>query len=269
MKKIKKRLDDAGVLPATSGEVMQSPVLDPLRDALFLDLDGTLIDIVADPGAVVAPASLVHVLELLARRWDNAIAIISGRPITAVDLILAPLRLSAVGVHGAEIRIHRDADIVRSGRAINAPLASRIAALAEVPGVLIEDKGVAIAVHYRQVPPDRLGELRRRVQRAIRDEPSSDVALLEGKRVFEIKPAAMNKGTGLAELMRHPPFTGRRPIFLGDDVTDEYAFARLPEWGGLGIAVGVLRKGAEFALPDAAAVRQWLHSMVDGRSVAR
>jgi trehalose 6-phosphate phosphatase len=164
-------------------------------------------------------------------------------------------------VHGAELRIEPGSAPTRRRSEIPDRLRARIVRLGAYPGVLIEDKGVAIAIHYRMAPPDVFEHLRTGARRALEEEDPVRFSLLEGKRVLEIKPADLNKGTGLAELMGCAPFRGRRPVFAGDDITDQYAFARLSEWNGLGIAVGPVRPGAQLQLTDTAAVRQWVHEL--------
>src|SRR5690606_32811677 len=141
---------------------MTLPELDFANDALFLDLDGTLIDIAPSPDDVFAPQQLVNSLEILARRLDNAIAVVSGRPIATIDALIAPLRLPAAGVHGAEVRFETgQANISRPAPPIPNGVRWLLAPLAEIPGVLVEDKTIAIAVHFRQAPSaaDRVQEI--------------------------------------------------------------------------------------------------------------
>jgi len=241
---------------------MTFPVIDPEKDALFLDLDGTMIDIAPHPDDVVAPRRLIECLARLNEQLSGAVAIISGRPIAAIDALLAPLLLPAAGVHGAEIRfeqgqksVHRVAPAIPSGvRWLLAPLAN-------VPGVVIEDKTVAIAVHFRQAPAaaERVREI---VELAVGAHETDELTIVPGKCVYEIKHARFSKGTAVAEFMERPPWTGRRPVFVGDDVTDEAAFAVLPKWHGKGLAVGEDRPGARARFKSAAEVRHWLASLV-------
>jgi trehalose 6-phosphate phosphatase len=247
---------------------MPRPLLDPVVDALFLDLDGTMIDIAATPGEVHAPASLVTDLAALCSSLGGALAVVSGRSIETIDALLAPLRVPAAGVHGAELRF--DADGVLSRRP--APLVPNgvrwlLAPLARLPGVLIEDKGTAIAVHYRQAPSFSQ-KVRYTVERAVRAHPGEGLTVIAGKCVFEIKNAGFSKGTALAAFMARAPWSGRRPVFVGDDVTDEAAFAELPQWGGLGMAVGKDRPGAAARFGTAADVRAWLAMLAQGGTVS-
>lgn len=237
---------------------MTLPVLDFEKDALFLDLDGTLIDIAPSPEEVVAPQQLVSSLGVLARRLDGALAVVSGRPITTIDALFAPLRLPAAGVHGAEVRFEAgQANVSRPAPPIPNDVRWMLAPLAEIKGVLVEDKTIAIAIHFRQAPSaaDRVREI---VEAAVLAHGGDQLAIVPGKCVFEIKHAQFSKGTAVAEFMERKPWAGRRPIFVGDDVTDEAAFAVLPRWNGVGIAVGRARPGAIVGFATAAEVRGWL-----------
>ena len=232
------------------------------KDALFLDLDGTLIDIAPRPEQVQAPPSLIASLGAILTQRDGALAVISGRSISSVDAVLHPLRLPAAGIHGAEISFDRRAGVTHRG-ALVLPDAVRwlLAPLTSVHGVLVEDKGPAIAIHYRQAPQaqDYVYEV---VTAAVRANTESALSIIPGKFVYEIKPRSFSKGTALAEFMQQPPWAGRRPIFIGDDVTDEAAFAELPRWNGLGLSVGGERPGAIARFINAADVRGWLSELV-------
>jgi trehalose 6-phosphate phosphatase len=232
-------------------------------DALFLDLDGTMVDIAPRPDEVRAPRCLIHSLEMLFERLGGALAVISGRPIAAIDAVLAPLRLPAAGIHGAEIRFDaREERPQCMAPPITAAVRWMLAPLASIPGVLVEDKTVAIAVHYRQ-NPEAVERVREVVMAAAGAGRAEGVTVISGKCAFEIKPAGISKGTAIAEFMSRPPWTGHRPVFVGDDVTDEAAFAELPRWGGLGLAVGESRPGAIVRFATAADVRAWLASLVE------
>lgn len=236
--------------------------LDFSTDALFLDLDGTLIDIAPRPDEVHAPKDLINTLDALHRRLGGALAVISGRPIATIDAVLSPLRLPASGVHGAEIRREFQGSItLHPTRIISTAVRWLLAPLASIPGVLVEDKGVAIAVHYRQAP-EAEEEIRDVVTMAVRADRDEGLTLVPGKCVYEIKYAGYSKGTALVEFMSHSPWAGRRPVFVGDDVTDEHAFAELPRWDGLGLAVGQERAGAIKAFYTATEVRNWLSGLV-------
>ncbi|MGH6873108.1 MAG: trehalose-phosphatase [Rhizomicrobium sp.] len=236
------------------------PDLDFARDALVLDIDGTLIEIAPAPEDVVVPPDLVRTLAALRPLLGGALAFCSGRTLQAVDALFAPLKLAAIGAHGAEIRVAPDAPMKVAARTV--PQAAKDA-FADVeqrfPGVRVEDKTYTLAFHFRQAPraEDALGRLiGERLARL-----KSDLTVLHGKAIFELKEPGFNKGTGFEALMGHPPFHGRRPVFLGDDQTDEDVMAVLARYGGVGISVGRLLKGAqgEFAAP--AQVRAWLSQM--------
>ena len=240
---------------------MTLPELDFEKDALFLDLDGTLVDIAPSPDEVVAPQQLVTSLGALERRLNGALAVVSGRPIAAIDALLAPLRLPAAGVHGAEIRFEAgQKNISRAAPPIPDGVRWLLAPLADIPGVVIEDKSVAIAVHFRQKPA-AAARVREVVEAAVSAHGADQLTIIPGKCVFEIKHARFSKGTAVAEFMARAPWAGRRPVFVGDDVTDEAAFAVLPKWCGLGIAVGEDRPGAVVGFATAAEVRSWLASL--------
>jgi trehalose 6-phosphate phosphatase len=241
------------------------PPLDP-HHALFLDLDGTLLEIAPRPELVRAPDGLAALLIRLSAQRDGALAVISGRRIDDFDRHLRPWRGAASGVHGAE---RRDA----SGRIVtggDSPEDRRAAealdrlrpALRELegrlPGVLVEDKGRTLAVHYRQAP-DRESEVRAAVNGLLRPEAGA-LRLIDGKMVLELKPAHHDKGRAIAAFMAEPPFRGRVPVFVGDDTTDEDGFREVNRRSGLSIRVGTPHQAtaAAYALPSVCAVLRWL-----------
>jgi trehalose 6-phosphate phosphatase len=237
---------------------LQAPPLDRTRYALFLDFDGTLVDIAPTPDAVFAPAALPGLLAALSAGLDGALALVSGREIADLDARLKPFRGRAVGVHGAQIR----ADPTCGARTAHADLDPAV--LADVrrlaafdPRILIEDKGASIAVHYRAAVQDEariLGALEDYVAAA-----AGRLALLRGRKVVEILGGYFSKGEAVSRLMRAPPFAGRRPLMIGDDRTDVAAFVACAAWGGWGfrVAGGVFPANeADFSGP--AAVRDWL-----------
>lgn len=211
--------------------------LEPDRIALYLDFDGTLVAIAPRPDAVVVPTGLPDLLDRLARRLGGALAVVSGRPVAELDGFLAPSRLPSAGVHGLEWRLSgRD----RVEQAIPpAGLAAVRDALAAAPiaegGVRIEDKGLSIALHYREAP-NREPALADLAERLVAAHP--DLALLAGKMVFEIKPAGISKASAVRRFQAAHPFAGRMPVVIGDDVTDEDAIRAAVEEGGFGIKVG-------------------------------
>ena len=247
----------------TSGLSPPPPGIDAFSlcsDALLLDVDGTILDIAATPEAVCVPQSLKHTLSRLQAETGGATALVSGRTILALDLLFAPLALAAVGCHGAEWRIEpgRPAEF----RAEPLPLQAKqdlLSAIPTAPQIRIEDKRYTLAIHYHAAP--ELGPLiEAQLVRAL--EPyTADLRLLHGKLVFEVKPRGFDKGEVTRALMLRPPFAGRRPVFLGDDTTDQDAFAAVRELGGAGISVGRPMVDAEYMLPDPQAARDWLRAI--------
>ena len=245
--------------------------LDPCdlnRLAVLLDVDGTLLDIAPTPREVIVPRGLSQTLARVSERLGGALALVSGRPIAELDEFFAPLRLPVVGGHGAEMRPVADG-AVASGHA--APLdrmfKQRLKDIAaNHPGVLIEDKGYSFALHYRLVPKQGLG-LVHDVKHAFRIWADPSFQLLTGKAVLEIKHSAFNKGTGVRDLMTYPPFAGRAPIFVGDDHTDEDAFAVMPEFNGQAMSVGRKLPGVDKYFERPADVRLWLERMSGAKAV--
>lgn len=236
--------------------------VDPARHALFLDVDGTLLDLAERPDAVVVPDGLIETLAALHQRYDGAVALLSGRALTMLDARFAPLRLPGAGLHGLEVRF-ADAGILRYpvDRAGLARLRAAGAAIErEQPGLLIEDKGASLALHYRLAPA--LANYARRKAAALVAQLGPRFMLQPGDHVVEIRPAGMDKGRALAALMAAPPFHGRRPIAVGDDYTDEYAIEAAQRLGGCGVVVGARRPtSARYALIDPSDVRRWLHGL--------
>jgi trehalose 6-phosphate phosphatase len=205
--------------------------------ALFLDFDGTLVELAAHPQAVRPTSDLVPLLAALARRLGGALAIVTGRPIAEVDGFLAPLRLPIAGVHGNEVRSVPDGTADARSAVELGRVRERLAQLSETwPGVTVEDKGIAIAVHYRAAP-EAAPEVRR-IAEELQGQSADALMLLAGKMVVELVPAGRDKGSAIRELLRAAPFVGRRPVFLGDDVTDEAGFRAVNELGGISVRVG-------------------------------
>lgn len=236
-----------------------------LRDiAVLLDIDGTLLDIAPTPGAVIVPASLRQTLSRLSRETGGALALVSGRSLDDIDRLFAPLRLPAIGGHGAELRLSPDEAIETEAHPLDGGLRNRLAELAVgAPGILVEDKGYSLAVHYR-LAPEQEGRVKQAVAAIQADWPKEPIEVLPGKSVVEIKPAGFHKGAAIRELMRHRPFAGRRPVFVGDDTTDESAFAVMPEFNGMGFSVGRRLPGTAHCFPAPTDVRRWLEHLSDG-----
>jgi len=237
------------------------PRADAAAIALFVDVDGTLVDIAARPDAVVVDASLPSTLKRLKQRLGGALAPVSGRPLRDIDALLG-LDGAAAGLHGAELRgpdgAALAAPILHEGLA--AARTRAVEAAASIAGVLVEDKGGAIALHYRAAPDAELDV--RRAAVAMLDAAGDGYELLHGKLVIELKPSNADKGVALAALMRIAPFAGRTPWMIGDDTTDEDAFAEVNRERGVSIIVGPRRPTvARYALVGPAAARAWLAAL--------
>lgn len=232
----------------------------PDRAAFFFDVDGTLLELCPDPLAVVSDEPLRRLLLQLSERTGGAVAFVSGRSLADIDRIFAPLLFPASGLHGAELRYPDGADLHTSPHIMDhaRPAVSRF--VAERRGLLLEDKGATLAIHYRQRP-----ELGAEVIAFMNSfSPGDELAVQEGKLVVELKPALYDKGTAIASILKRAPFKGRTPVFLGDDLTDEKGFALVNQRGGLSIRIGVAEMPTEapYHLPDPASVRQLLMSYV-------
>lgn len=237
--------------------------IDIRSSAVLLDVDGTLLDIADTPLTVEVPGRLKDALEAVSAKTGGATAFVSGRPIVDLDRLFAPLKLAAVAGHGAELRTNGLADPRRYDTSIGRDLRTSLAAFAAShEGVLLEDKGYSLALHYR-LAPERAAAVLEAVAAACAQCPPNSLDVLPGKAVVEVKPAAFNKGTGIRELMKYPPFRGRRPIFIGDDVTDQAAFAVLPEFDGVGFSVGHEMPGLAGFFQKPGDVRAWLYRVAE------
>jgi trehalose 6-phosphate phosphatase len=241
------------------------PPLDP-RHALFLDLDGTLLEIASRPELVTVPEKLPDLLRSLTERHDGALAVVSGRRIAELDRLLRPWQGPAAGIHGAERR-GNDGRLVTSGdtqadkdaAAALDRLRPVLRGLAErMPGVLLEDKGRTLAIHYRAAP-EKAAEIRAAIDRGLR-EHGDMLRLIAGKMVFELQPRHHGKHDAIAAFLAEKPFRGRVPVFVGDDTTDEDGFAEVNRRGGVSIRVGPSSTETEamYALPSVSAVFDWL-----------
>ena len=236
--------------------------------AFLLDIDGTLLDLAPTPREVWVPPDLTSTLRRLHERTNGALALVSGRSLNDIDLIFAPDQFPAVGGHGAEMRLSVDSEAV----AIHAPpldkeLKRRLATIAKLsPGILLEDKGYSLALHYRLAPHAEKA-IYEAVSLIRADLPNAPIEVLPGKCVCEIKQSGFDKATGVRELMSHPPFCGRRPIFICDDVTDESVFAIMPEIGGRAFSVGRRAQGVAGHFDEPRDVRAWLARLVGGEAL--
>jgi trehalose 6-phosphate phosphatase len=235
----------------------QTPPPPALDWCLFLDVDGTLIELTDTPSQTEADAGIKTLLPEVAERLGGAVALISGRRIQTLDQLFAPLRLPAAGLHGVE---RRKADgSIQGASFVDSQLANArraLQALVEAhPGTLLEDKERTVAVHFRMAP--QFADAMREGVVEIAKPLGSNYHIQGGKMMFEIKPRGFSKGTAIQAFMKEPPFRGRRPVFVGDDLTDQDGFVVVEAHGGLSIAVGELSL-AQYHLADVSAVRSWL-----------
>ncbi len=226
--------------------------------AFLLDVDGTLLDIAPTPTEVTVPPALPRVLAELMQRAGGAVALVSGRTVETIDRLFAPLITPAIGGHGAEMRIANGAAILQRPFLLPDTLREKLHTLAEAdPRLVLEDKSHSLALHYR-LAPERADSLQREVDEIVSRESGGDVELLVGKSVIDIKSKLFSKGAAVQELMACEPFLGRKPIFIGDDTTDESVFPVLPALGGIGYSVGRRIEGAQWTFGAPRDVRDWL-----------
>lgn len=243
------------VMSATSPNRFPPPPALPERCALFLDVDGTLLEFQDDPAAAALPIGALDTVSRLSARLQGALAVVSGRPLDALDRIFSPLSLPAAGMHGQQLRGAPDA-----GRAVPAALADLLREATVLahryPGVRVEDKGSALALHWRAAPQaaPALQALGARFLPKL-----GGYRIQPGDQVLELVPADIDKGRAVRRLLEQPPFSGRTPVFVGDDLTDEYGFEVANALGGWSVLVGRRPNShAMYALADVAAVHAWL-----------
>lgn len=224
----------------------------------FLDLDGTLLELAETPAGARAPRALPRLLQALHRQTGGALAIISGRSIAELDILLRGARLPAAGLHGLERRTSggRLTRMPRAPRRIERIWQGLSETVARHPGLLLERKGPAVAIHYRRAP--RLAGYAHRLARKALADLGHTYRLQGGKRVVELGPAGADKGDAVRAFLAEPAFRRRTPVFIGDDRTDEAGFEAVEQVGGVSIKVGPGPSRAGWRLRDAAAVRGWL-----------
>jgi trehalose 6-phosphate phosphatase len=228
-----------------------------LNCCLFLDVDGTLIELTDSPLDTVADAQIKRLLAELAERLGGALALVSGRSIEYLDALFAPLRLPAAGLHGIERR--KASGSMHGASFVDSQLDGARAAFTALvqshPGTILEDKGRTIAVHFRMAPQAE-AEVEAAV-RAVASRLNSNYHIQAGNMMLELKPRGFSKASAIKAFMHEPPFSGRQPVFVGDDLTDQDGFKAVEDQGGLSIAVGD-RVHGQYRAENVAAVRGWL-----------
>lgn len=228
--------------------------------ALFLDVDGTLLDFADAPGDVTVEPGLIDTLAILHGRLDGALALVSGRSLVQLDALFAPLHLPAAGLHGLERRDDGHVHMHPRPPALDVVLASARSLAGKYPGSRVEDKGVALALHWRAAPAAE-EPLHEFATSALIDLPGYH--LQPGNNVIELRPDGAHKGAAVLDLLALPPFKGRRPVFVGDDLTDEHGFTAVACHGGFGVLVGSRQpSAARYGLHDPSAVRAWLDDAI-------
>ena len=245
------------------GEVVTSEQTPPwpASPALFLDLDGTLLEIAEHPDAVAPSTELKRILAKLPAATEGAVALISGRTVEDVDRVLAPFRFAVAGVHGTQRRSPegRMSRVVPPGDWLERIL-PRLERFVDLhPGLMLENKKLSLALHYRGRP-----DLEKVVQEFVAElELPSVVERLQGRKVVEIKPGSTDKGKAIRAYMSETPFLARTPVFVGDDVTDEAGFRVVNELGGISVKVGNGPTAAAWTLLSVSHVLAWLNSAME------
>lgn len=236
--------------------------LDRHSIGLFLDVDGTIIDLAPTPDAVEVPKALLDELASTERRLGGALALVSGRPIAELDRLFAPLRLRASGVHGGEIRYapHEQGKSVDPVRLPEEAWTRLNGLLAKFPGAFAENKGLSFAVHYGLAGPVA-EQIREALQQFRFDYAELPLEVIGGRAVYEIKVAGFDKGKAIERFMTQPPFAGRCPIFVADDRVDRPGFEKALALGGLAFSVGAKLPGVSGWFASPRDLRAWLERL--------
>lgn len=225
--------------------------------ALFLDFDGTLADLAPEPDAVRIERGLVAILATLYEALGGALAIITGRRLADLDHFLSPLRLPAAFEHGAQFRRLDGQLVCLAAPDLRDALGAAQALARQHTGLRVEAKQSSVALHYRHAP-DQEALCREVLGTVARQSPELELELIEGKCVFEVKQAGIDKGRAIEVFMSESPFRGRLPLFAGDDVTDELGFTAVQSMRGQGVKVGAGPSAAQFRCDSPQALRSWL-----------
>ena len=248
---------------------MKAPPAPGAERAFFFDIDGTLLEIADTPSGVRVDAELIDTIRRLHACSGGAVALISGRRVADIDALFPGLRLPLAGQHGLERRDAAGGLHVHPPEGVDWPWLKALVkgTFSTAQGLLVEDKGLTLAVHFRLNPAEE-GRVKTALARIVADAGAA-VSLQPGKCVVEVKPSGRDKGTAIAEFMTEPPFKGRRPVFIGDDVTDEYGFRMVNEMGGDSVKVGAEETAARWRMADVPAVRAWLEDILGGDPACR
>lgn len=246
------------ITPAACPLGLPLPLEPGMRCALFLDFDGTLVEIAENPDDVLIAEGLPELIASLADALEGRLAIVTGRSIAALESLLGSLKVAVAGSHGGEFRPFANAEIQPLAQPLPDAIVDSLQLFADHNGgLLVEPKPFSAAIHYRHHPEALEGLL----QWANRLTAEFGLGLKHGKQVIELVMPGSDKGTAVARFMRLPNFAGATPLFLGDDVTDEDAFRAVKDFGGHGVLVGDIRPtAASFRLPDVAAVHTWMEA---------
>jgi trehalose 6-phosphate phosphatase len=237
------------------------PQIDTHASALFLDIDGTLLDLKDHPEDVRADRTLLNVLAAVADQMGGALALVSGRSLKEIDRIFCPKIFVASGEHGAETRDHDGRVSSNSVSRVEAAVKEEIRAFAQSNGLLMEDKHHGVALHYRQNP--LCESACRELMRSVLSDLPDGYRLIDGKMVFEITRCMHNKGNAVKNILDLGPFRGRSPVYVGDDVTDEDAFQVANDLAGISVRVGQNGStAARYAIGDVRAVHKWLSQSI-------
>ena len=250
-------------MPAPRTTARRTPP--PLQSgyAVFLDIDGTLLELAPAPDAVHVDPALASLLPKVRRALGGALALITGRSITDADRLFPGLRMAVAGQHGCERRdasgtLHLHAHASATLETLR-KLFTEFARTHE--GLLLEDKGATLALHYRKAP-QLAGHVHKTLRETVEASGTKAYRLQAGKRLLELRPDNRDKGTAIRDFMAERPFKGRCPVFIGDDRTDEHGFALINEIGGWSVKVGPGGTCARYRLHDVGAVRAWLTALV-------
>jgi len=226
--------------------------------AYFFDVDGTLADIEEIPEDVRIRSRVRATIDGLYDATGGAVALVSGRTVVDIDRLYPDSRMPLSGQHGVEWRNAKGLPVTpeRDVRLLDHARAAIADAVARTPGLMLQDKGYSLALHYRQAP--QLAAYAHHLMRTMQAKLGDDFAVLRGKRIVELKPALINKGTAVIQLMTMPAFAGRTPVFVGDDVTDEHGFAAVNELNGISVKIGAGPTVANWRLRDITELMTWL-----------